>query len=370
MSVNRDMAVQTITWSHDIATAERDVLHAIMDAAVTAIEVGDHPTTASIRVAARRAVQAAVGAISGKLVGVYTASCRRVERTLLQLLPVQVVEARVETAGVVTLDPAAVGARVQRLMKKGSWASDVAFITKKSEAMAVAVYEKSMRNGDTPAVIERNLESKLGSGRNWNRWVRTEVQRFNNAGIADTSAANSDLVGQVQSLATMDTRTCPACAALDGKVHDVNKAPKYPLHDNCRCTLSPIVRGADELRKFGLNINPKLERVLDGQASDRLSYDQWLSSVDEDTQRRALGDARFELYKAGTPIQKFVDDAGKTLAVEDLLSKTASKTLAVRSDVLDAETAVPVTVTAAPIESMGVIKTRASVKRRASPRGG
>lgn len=42
-------------------------------------------------------------------------------------------------------------------------------------------------------------------------------------------------VDNVRCIATLDVRTCIYCAALDGKVMQRNKAPRYPLHPKCRC---------------------------------------------------------------------------------------------------------------------------------------
>ncbi|MGL5363725.1 MAG: minor capsid protein [Bosea sp. (in: a-proteobacteria)] len=46
-------------------------------------------------------------------------------------------------------------------------------------------------------------------------------------------------VKKVRCIATLDVRVCVTCAALDGMIKQLDKAPKYPLHPRCRCLTMP-----------------------------------------------------------------------------------------------------------------------------------
>ncbi len=58
---------------------------------------------------------------------------------------------------------------------------------------------------------------------------------------ARTAVYKANGIKQVECLATLDTRTCFRCAALDGLVVDESKSPRYPLHPRCRCVTLPHI---------------------------------------------------------------------------------------------------------------------------------
>jgi len=51
-------------------------------------------------------------------------------------------------------------------------------------------------------------------------------------------------ISRVEWLTARGEGVCPQCAALDGTVYDIDKAPPCPLHPMCRCTLLPAAGGA------------------------------------------------------------------------------------------------------------------------------
>lgn len=48
-------------------------------------------------------------------------------------------------------------------------------------------------------------------------------------------------IRRVQALAAGHANTCEECAALDGQIFDIDKAPTFPLHPFCRCTWLPVI---------------------------------------------------------------------------------------------------------------------------------
>ncbi|MBP6468910.1 MAG: NUDIX domain-containing protein [Chloroflexi bacterium] len=88
--------------------------------------------------------------------------------------------------------------------------------------------------------------------------------------------ASSVVYGYMR-LAARNTRTCLACIALDGTVYDTGQV--MALHPQDRCSMVPLVEG------FPLpQIKPASE---------------WFKSLDEDEQRRMMGDGRYEAWRDG-----------------------------------------------------------------------
>jgi len=71
---------------------------------------------------------------------------------------------------------------------------------------------------------------------------------------------------------------------LDGKISDVDEP--IESHPNCRCFTTPLIPGFD--------------------APESTSGEGWLQKQSEQTQRSILGDARYQLWKDGTPLGDFV----------------------------------------------------------------
>ena len=58
----------------------------------------------------------------------------------------------------------------------------------------------------------------------------------------------------------------------------------------------------------------------DGPVPANMSYEEWLKTQDEKTQKDILGPTRFALYKDGMPITSFVG-SGETLSLQQLIEK-------------------------------------------------
>src|SRR3546814_8134406 len=64
--------------------------------------------------------------------------------------------------------------------------------------------------------------------------VRTAVNHTGNYAREALYAENADIVSKVQWHSTLDGRTCPQCAGLDGKTFELGKGPRPPAHYGCR----------------------------------------------------------------------------------------------------------------------------------------
>lgn len=93
--------------------------------------------------------------------------------------------------------------------------------------------------GKSLATMSKELSSRMGqSYKAAERLIRTETAHFH--GEADKAAYTAAGVDEYEYVATLDSRTCETCAALDGKhfkLKDAQAGVNYPpMHPNDRCT--------------------------------------------------------------------------------------------------------------------------------------
>lgn len=174
--------------------------------------------------------------------------------------------------------------------------------------------------------------------------VRTAV-----AGVSDnvrdgTFKANADIIKAVQWTATLDTRTCAVCMALDGQAFEIDKGPHAPRHWQCRCSRVPVLKSwkelglplqeagpstrasnaitraeAKRLAKLPPDERRKIKAQLQGQVPDSLPYPEWLRRQTTDVQNEALGKARAELFRSGKlKIEEFVGDNRRILTLAEI----------------------------------------------------
>ncbi len=79
--------------------------------------------------------------------------------------------------------------------------------------------------------------------------ARTIINGVSNNARVETIKENSDVIDGVKFLGTLDGKTCPYCASLDGYIwrgEEMGQARRPPIHPNCRCTLIPYVELKDD----------------------------------------------------------------------------------------------------------------------------
>lgn len=67
--------------------------------------------------------------------------------------------------------------------------------------------------------------------------VRTATNTISNRARQEFFKDNADVFRSLVWVATLDSRTCPFCGALDGRRFKVDQGPRPPAHPNCRCTM-------------------------------------------------------------------------------------------------------------------------------------
>ena len=155
--------------------------------------------------------------------------------------------------------------------------------------------------------------------------ARTAVGHASNMGRTQYYSDNGDIIKAVQWVATLDTRTCASCQALDGKTFAVDKGARPPRHINCRCTTVPVLKS---LRELGFNLDdlpPSTRASMNGQVAGTLTYNQWLKRMPPSIQDEALGPTRGNLFRTGElDVQDFVSRTGDPYTLDELHKREKS----------------------------------------------
>lgn len=195
------------------------------------------------------------------------------------------------------------------------WADDVVF------AMQAEI-RTGIIEGEGIEPMQRRLRrvAEIKYIRDARTIARTYTAHVTNAARANLYEQNEDVISKEQWLATLDDRTCIRCAKLDNKTFSVGKGTQAPLHMNCRCLRIPITRSAEALAERGI-VGTRAARNADGMTGEvpaDMAFPQWLPRQSEAIQKEVLGAKRFELFKNGTPLHKFVNDENQIIPLSKL----------------------------------------------------
>lgn len=189
-------------------------------------------------------------------------------------------------------------------------------------------------NGMTTEQIIRSLRgtraAKFTDGllqqsrRSIERTARTALNHTATIAREQVYKKNEDLISGVRWVSTLDMRTSDICQALDGEVFPPDEGPRPPAHFNCRSTTSPITKSWKELGFDIDELPPATRASMDGQVPDTETYGSWLGRQSADIQNDVLGPTRAELFReGGLTLDRFVDDAGNTLTIDQLRQREA-----------------------------------------------
>lgn len=236
-------------------------------------------------------------------------------------------------------------------------------ISKSQRERIYATMRQGFQSGKTNAQVIRDiigtqaLNHKDGltnlTRQSIERVVRTLRNHLSNIAYEETYKKLG--VKYVVRVATLEGRTCLACASLDGAVYKLDdKKPPATLHPNCRCQYSPSfdgdivgnrpfvralkVRKRDGSYRFrGIDDMTKKQRedagLKVGQVQAKTTYAKWFKNQDAAFQKQWLGKTRYELYKKGElSIDRFADPLGKQYTLEELRKRDAETFKAVFGD--------------------------------------
>lgn len=157
------------------------------------------------------------------------------------------------------------------------------------------------------------------------RIVRTAVNHISNAAREKTFEQNADLIKGSMWVSTLDTRTCPECAALDGKVFELGTGPKPPRHLMCRCCLAPLTKSWRELGIDTDEVPAGTRASMNGQVSATETYNSWLKKQPASVQDEALGPTRGALFRRGeVEIDRFTNRAGDAWTLDELRARESA----------------------------------------------
>ena len=147
--------------------------------------------------------------------------------------------------------------------------------------------------------------------------VRTAANAAGSAARAELYAANRDVLQGEEYVATLDGRTRPAHAALDGNKYPVGQGPQTPLGYNCRCIRVPVV---DD--RFAALREGATRASYQGPVSSQRTYGGWLRDQPEAFQIEVLGPERAKLFRSGgLSLDKFADDSGRLYTLDELRAR-------------------------------------------------
>lgn len=283
----------------------------------------------SVRMMNARAYQSMGSALTGDLGLLAGAEVKYQNELFIRLLPVQL--------SVATVDAGQVYAAAMARPMQGSIESDR--MTRIRDAIRMGYVE-----GQTTSQIVQRIRGTRARGyedgiieidrRNAESVVRTAIGHTAGTARDKFYKANNDLVKAIVWTSTLDTRTSPICRSRDGKRYDMNHKPvghTFPwlggpgmAHWNCRSTSVPVVKGLSEILGIeGLSdFSPSTRASMDGQVPADISYGEWLKKQSAKRQIEILGPNRAALFRTGElPVEKFVNDKGKSLTLEQLKAK-------------------------------------------------
>lgn len=189
------------------------------------------------------------------------------------------------------VDPAQIAAIVRRST------GQITSLTRPLSAQASAAVRAELIRGiaagtnprQTAARMLQATEGKFNGGLTRALVIsRTESLDAHRAAAALSMQANADVLAGWKWLATLDVRTCPACWAENGTVHDLTE-PGPLGHQQCRCSRAPVTKSWADLGFDGLTEPPSV--FPDSQAR--------FANLALADQRAILGPSRFEAWSNG-----------------------------------------------------------------------
>ena len=179
-----------------------------------------------------------------------------------------------------------------------------------------------------PALTKRFQTAMAITKRQADAVVRTAVNHVTTQAREATYAENSDIIKEVQYVATLDHRTTEICASLDGRVFPINEGPRSPQHIRCRSTTVPITKSWKELGIPLKDTTATTRASMNGQVAVKTTYPEWLKKQTNDIQAKVLGKGKAKLFREGKyDLRKRITN--KPLTLKQLKAIEASKPKAV-----------------------------------------
>lgn len=170
--------------------------------------------------------------------------------------------------------------------------------------------------GQTNFQIIRNIRGTKAAGykdgilattnRNASTVVHTAIQHVSSQARMAVAKANTDVVLQIQMIATLDSKTSQQCRSMDKRRFPVDSGPRPPFHPNCRTTFILLTNLSEMFAKGAT----RASAGADGgqQVSADLDYYHWLQQQPVAFQTEALGPVRAKLFReGGLSVERFAE---------------------------------------------------------------
>lgn len=161
------------------------------------------------------------------------------------------------------------------------------------------------------------------SERNSMTVVRTSVAHVANVTRQEVYDSNSDIIGEYDIIATLDSKTSMICKHYDKQRFKIGKGPVPPFHPNCRTTTIPVI--SDDFLDFLDEGSTRASRGADGgkQIDANTSYYDFLKQQPAWIQDEALGPIRGKIFRnSGISPEEFrvisVDGFGRPLTLQQM----------------------------------------------------
>lgn len=152
--------------------------------------------------------------------------------------------------------------------------------------------------------------------------VNTMTNHIASTARVEVLKENDDILKGMRRIATLDGRTTLFCMSIDQTIIPLD-GPRPPYHWRCRTTLVPVLKD-EYAREIPGSTRPSVGPDGVEQVSSKTSYGEWLSRQPAAFQRDVLGPNRYALFSKGElALDKFVDDNGKTLTLQQLRDREA-----------------------------------------------
>ena len=170
--------------------------------------------------------------------------------------------------------------------------------------------------GQTNFQVIRNIRGTKAAGykdgilattnRNASTVVHTAIQHVSSQARMEVAKANTDVVLEIQMIATLDSKTSQLCRSMDKRKFPVDAGPRPPFHPNCRTTfilltnLSKMFAKGATRASVGANGGQQVGADLD--------YYHWLQQQPAAFQTEALGPVRAKLFReGGLTVERFAE---------------------------------------------------------------
>jgi len=141
---------------------------------------------------------------------------------------------------------------------------------------------------ETAARMVKNTEGGFNGGLTRALTIaRTETLDAHRAAAKVAQEQNADVLGGWIWLASLSSRTCPSCLAMNGTEHPLDEDGPHD-HPNGRCARMPKTKSWADL---GID--------LDEPAPSTPDAGDWFASQDAAAQKKILGPARYDAWKRG-----------------------------------------------------------------------